>query len=129
MKERKDIEEAFAAEAKRRFDESVDRLDGETRSRLNRSRHLALAELESRRPAYWTRWLPATGVAAAAVIALVLWTGSPPIDDPVSPAMASDIEILLTEDSLEMLEDLEFYSWIDLDEETDEALEPENHVG
>jgi len=41
--------------------------------------------------------------------------------------VASDMEILLTEDSLEMLEDLEFYSWIDLDEEL--STEPENHVG
>jgi hypothetical protein len=43
--------------------------------------------------------------------------------------MATDIEILLTEDSLEMLEDLEFYSWIELSDETDEGMEPANNVG
>jgi hypothetical protein len=39
------------------------------------------------------------------------------------------MEILLTEDSLEMLEDLEFYSWIDLDGDSTEAEEPTNNVG
>jgi hypothetical protein len=130
MTGRKDTctEAAFAENAKRRFDESVAGLDGETRSRLNRSRHAALAELDSGRPA-WARWLPAAGVAAGAAVALLLWTGDPPVEDLASPAIASDIEILLTEDSLEMLEDLEFYSWIDLDEESDEASAPQNHVG
>ena len=66
---------------------------------------------------------------AAAVLAVVLWTGTPGTDDLADPAVASDMEILLTEDSLEMLEDLEFYSWIDLDEELEELPQPENHVG
>ncbi len=130
MNERTDVtaEDAFAEKAKQRFDESVARLDGETQSRLNRSRHAALAELERARPA-WIQWLPATGVAAAAVLAVVMWTGTPGTDDLADPAVASDMEILLTEDSLEMLEDLEFYSWIDLDEELEELPQPENHVG
>jgi hypothetical protein len=130
MNERTDVtaEEAFAKKAKQRFDESVARLDGETQSRLNRSRHAALAELENGRPA-WVQWMPATGIAAAAVLAVVVWTGMPVTDELASPDVASDMEILLTEDSLEMLEDLEFYSWIDLDEELEALPQPENHVG
>ena len=38
------------------------------------------------------------------------------------PADVTDMEILLGEDSIEMLEDLEFYAWIDM-------LEQENDVG
>jgi hypothetical protein len=38
------------------------------------------------------------------------------------PAEVTDMEILLGEDSIEMLEDLEFYAWIDM-------LEQENDVG
>jgi hypothetical protein len=130
MNERNDIsaEDAFAEKAKQLFDESVDGLDGETRSRLNRGRHAALAELDTARPA-WIRWAPAAGVTAAAVMALVMWTGNPVVDDLGLPAAATDMEILLTEDSLEMLEDLEFYSWIELAEDTDEPLEPVNNVG
>ena len=117
----------FAAQAKRRFDESVERIDGATQSRLTRARHAALARAASARPG-WHQWAPAAGVAAAAVVAVVVWTGNPTIDGTGSPEVA-DIEILLTEDSLEMLEDLEFYSWIDLEDASESLPEPENNVG
>lgn len=110
--------DAFVEQAKKHFDESVENLDGATRSQLNRARQAALAELETGGRG-WLDWAPAVGVAAAAIVALVLWTGNPPTDTLTPPAANTDIEILLTEDSLEMLENLEFYSWIDLDEETD----------
>lgn len=130
MSKRKDNadEGAFVERAKQHFDESVANLDGETRSRLNRGRQAALAEIASGGRA-WLEWAPAAGVAAAAVVAVVLWTGSPPTDELTPSSASTDIEILLTEDSFEMLEDLEFYSWIELDDETDETLQPGGHVG
>ncbi len=130
MNERKDMvaDKAFAEKAKQLFDESVEGLDGQTRSRLNRGRQAALEELETVRPA-WVQWAPAAGVAAAAVVAVVLWSGNLPVDQLTPDASAADFEILLTEDSFELLEDLEFYSWIDLDEDADAALEPEDIVG
>ncbi len=107
-------DEELARQAKELFDDSVERLDAATLSRLNRSRHEALAELERTKPVgQWARWMPATGVAAAAVVAVVVWQGvatEGPL--PVTNSV-TDFEILLGEDSLEMLEDLEFYSWID----------------
>ena len=42
-------------------------------------------------------------------------------------AAGSDFEMLIDENSLEMLEELEFYSWIDLEEEGLQV--PENNVG
>ena len=111
-------DEAFVGQAKKHFDESVANLDAATRSRLNQGRQAALAELGTG-TSPWVQWAPAAGVAAAAVVAVVLWTGSPPVDELAPPTASADIEILLTEDSFEMLEDLEFYSWIDLEEETD----------
>ncbi len=130
MNERKDTaaDEAFAEKAKQLFDESVENLDGETRSRLNRGRQAALEQLAAGKPV-WVQWAPAAGVAAAAVFAVVLWTGNQPVDELTPEATASDFEILLTEDSFEMLEDLEFYSWIDLDEEPEETPEDEDVVG
>jgi len=118
----------LAERAKRRFDESVAGLDGETRSRLNRARHAALAELGTPRPA-WSVWLPAGGIATAAIVAVMFWSAGPP--DPLTdaPAVVTDMEILLTEDSLEMLEELEFYSWMDLDSEPESAPEASNNVG
>ena len=130
MNERSKIttDDAFAQEAKLLFDQSVDDLDGETRSKLNRGRQAALAELSTggRR---WTQWAPAGGVAVAAVAALVVWTGSLRVPELDALAVASDLEILLTEDSLEMLENLEFYSWIEFDGETSETETPTNNVG
>ena len=124
-------DDAFVEKASQLFDASVDGLDGETRSKLNRGRQAALAELQTggRR---WTQWVPAGGVAVAAVAALIVWSMSLQVPELDAPGVASDMEILLTEDSLEMLEDLEFYSWIDLDGETTDEIEaegPANNVG
>jgi len=106
-------DETFAKKAKAAFDASVDELDAATLSRLNRGRHAALAELA--RPKHqWSRWMPATGVAAAVLVAVVLLQTSSVVNEVVGPASVTDMEILLGEDSIEMLEDLEFYSWIDV---------------
>ena len=105
----------FGKKAKAAFDASVNELDAATLSKLNAGRHKALEELK--RPTYqWSRWAPATGVAAAALLA-VMWLQSPTaVHDLTGPVNVTDMEILLGEDSIEMLEDLEFYSWIDVAE-------------
>lgn len=117
MKERDD-DMAFEARAKAHFDDSVDALDGRTLSRLNRSRQAALAELAPRRRATrWARWLPATGVVAAALVTVMVLRGPDAGDRDDTAVTASDFELLLDErmdeQSLEMLEELEFYSWLD----------------
>lgn len=117
--------DAFAAQAKKHFDESVENLDAATRSRLNQGRQAALAAVSTAGNP-WGKWAPAFGVAAAAVVAVVIWTGNPATEPFTPPTANADIEILLTEDSFEMLEDLEFYSWIDLE---DEPGEPDGNVG
>lgn len=113
-------EQQLAEQAKRLFDGSVEQLDAATLSRLNQGRHAALEELHrSRSTSAWVRWLPATGVAAAAVVTVMVMRGPTGVDIPVEPDVAADFEILLEEESLEMLEELEFYSWLeasDLDE-------------
>ena len=122
MNDRDDIvndDDPLVGRAKTLFDESVDDIDAATLSRLNRNRHEALERSARRRLAGpWMQWLPAAGVAAAAVFAVAVWTGDPSLDELTPPAAASDLEILLEGDELEMLEDLEFYSWIDLEGES-----------
>jgi hypothetical protein len=112
------------------FDESVDSLDGQARSRLNRGRQAALAELDSGTVSLgrWTRWAPAAGAAVVAVVAVVLLHGSPDMDQFVNPEAAQldgDFELLIAEDSFDMLLELEFYSWVDIDA----AMEDESGMG
>jgi hypothetical protein len=103
-------DEQLAQQAKDAFDRSVEGLDAATLSRLNRGRQAALAELES--PSrQWLRWMPATGVAAATLLVMMTYRGPAEIDAINAPA--SDLDILFSEESIEMLEDLEFYSWLD----------------
>ena len=66
--------------------------------------------------------MPAGGLAAAAVVAVVVWQGATVEHSAPAAGSAADFEIMLSEDSLDMLEDLEFYSWIDtanLDSDSD----------
>lgn len=102
------------AEAKALFDDSVERLDGATLSRLNQGRHAALEELRRPGAVRWRRWAPATAVAAAAVVALVMVNGPGGPGVVTDPVTASDFEMLLEADSLEMLEDLEFFTLLDM---------------
>ena len=107
-------EKDLAVQAKALFDDSVERLDAATLSRLNQGRQKALEEVRVAGPAgQWARWVPAGGLAAAAVVAVVVWQGAPVETSAPAAGSAADFEIMLSEDSLDMLEDLEFYSWID----------------
>ncbi len=102
----------FAAQAKSVFDASVERLDAAALSRLNQGRHAALEQLAGgRHRAAWVRWVPAGGIAAAALVSIIVMRGPELESMPVE--VVSDFEILLQGESLEMLEDLEFYSWMD----------------
>ncbi|MDH5618764.1 MAG: hypothetical protein OEZ11_08985 [Gammaproteobacteria bacterium] len=115
----KKSDEQLAQEAKALFDASVDELDAATLSRLNRSRHRALEAAHSPRSAL-LRFAPAAGVAAAVLIAVMVALPGPRQVE-VMPAAVADLDILLGEDSIEMLEELEFYSWLDVIDEGDDV--------
>ena len=63
---------AFERRSKALFDESVEQLNGNLRSRLNQARHAALAQAQGSRTRRF--WVPAAGLTAAAVVAAVLVT-------------------------------------------------------
>ncbi|MEL7185320.1 MAG: hypothetical protein AAFN50_02650 [Pseudomonadota bacterium] len=102
-------DEKLEQSAKRLFDESVDGLDAATLSRLNRGRQAAL-EASGGGRSRWLLWAPATGVAAAAVVAAVMLQVP---NTNVIDAAPADLDIILAEESIEMLEELEFYAWLD----------------
>ena len=137
----KKTDERLARDAQRLLRQSAEELDAATNARLKRVRRNALAEYDrrGRRPAWFRAgWQPALGAAAVfatASIAVVLWVGRVP--GPVPPAAApppasaaveppEDLEVVLVDDeNLEMIEDLEFYDWLDSDPAMEAAPDPE----
>lgn len=117
-------DDAFTRTAGDLLRQSAAGIDATTASRLNRARQAALAELPRRRQR--SPWLlPVLSTAAVGALAVGLWLGQGP--GPERPATSStlslaptiesaaDMELLLAADNLEMLEDLEFYAWLDAD--------------
>jgi hypothetical protein len=109
----------FAKAAGELLRRSADDIDGATASRLNRARQAALGEMPGRRAG--PGWLvPALSTAAVGALAVGLWLNRSAAPElPAGPATvvesAGDMDLLLAADSLEMLEDLEFYAWLDAD--------------
>ena len=112
------------------FDESVSSLDPQTRSKLTQARYRALEELEGSAPAGWRpRWIPAGVLAAGVLVVVMLWQGQPAVS-PEAPvfdvAALSDLEIILGDGDLGLLQELEFYAWLD---EQAEIVTPESAEG
>lgn len=96
------------------FDQSVESLDAASRSRLTRARARALEELQHRRLAWSSTWLPAGAAAAAALAAVMLWQGEHGTAPATTPAFAAleDLDIVAGGEDLAMFdEDEEFYAW------------------
>jgi len=113
---------------RRRLDEDVDALDSATLSRLEQARRLALAAAtQPRRP--WRRigwldsrpagdWLIPAGAFASVVataLALTLMVSAP--EHGVARA-ADDLELISAGEELELYENLEFYQWLEIREQT-----------
>ena len=112
------------------FDESVSSLDPQTRSKLTQARYRALEELEGSAPAGGRpRWIPACVLAAGVLVVVMLWQGQPAVS-PDTPAFdvaaLSDLEIILGDGDLGLLQELEFYAWLD---EQAEIVTPESAEG
>jgi len=110
----RELEAAWVGQTKAVLDQSAEALDAATVSRLNQARRAALA----RRPARQHWFLPA-GLASACVLllAVLTWHAYRPgtSDDAIFPkaATSGDIELVSSDDSLEFYQDLEFYAWLD----------------
>jgi len=99
-------ERDFEQQVREALEASAEHLDAHVRSRLTQARHAALDELQrrARRP----MWLiaPAAGIAAAAILAVVLWAPWSTVQDPVNATALTafattpqdDLDFLLGED-------------------------------
>jgi len=99
------------------LEESVLRIDGRIRSRLNQARQAAVAD--ARRPTFWRFFtlVPTAGAAAAALLmTLVLWHRQPQMELPVvegAHSTVEDLDLLADSEGLDLLEggDNSFYEW------------------
>ena len=109
------------------LEESIQRVGGHARSRLNQARHAALAEAARQRwylparVAAWIRrpllWMPASGaVAAAVLVSFVLWPPHAPQGYPaaeVNHTTVEDLDLLADRDGMDLMQggDGQFYEW------------------
>lgn len=113
------------------FDASVAELNANIRSRLTQARHAAVAAMARQRtPWAFRRWMPATGMVAAALTgAIVLLTHTTP-PQPFRDALAADdMTLLLEGDNLDLIEEMEFYAWLDSETLLETDSDPAGQTG
>lgn len=94
------------------FEDSVERLDAQTRSKLTQARNRALDEVKHGATRRRWIWAPAGGVAFAAIVAVVLGWGGLRSGGENDAVAFEDIDIVTDSESFEMLQDVEFYTWL-----------------
>ena len=104
-------ENVFLQQSKKLLDDSADALDAATLSRLNQARQKAL---DTRRSNLFTGGRIGIVFASfsVAVIVALLWTTTPLQQPETLAQQYEDIDMLIAEADLELLEDLEFVSWL-----------------
>ena len=95
------------------LDQSVEHLDGATLSRLTQARNQALdSARRSRHSAWWS--VGGLATAAALVLAIAVTLRTPETVDTPPVTGFEDLELLATED-LDLVEDLDFYLWLEVE--------------
>ncbi len=94
----------------RQLDSAAQSIDAATRSRLNLARQQALRQGRPRAHSGWA-WGGGLATAGATVLAFTLWYQNPEAGLAPDP-MIEDIDILAAEEDLELIEELEFYHWL-----------------
>ena len=113
-----DKDDNFARRARELFLESTGKLDPRVQARLSEARRLAVdAMAPGKAPGYSFGWhVPASALALAIVGVIVgaLWTGgtSSPASAPFTAAN-TDAPLIMTSDNLDMYADLDFYQWME----------------
>jgi hypothetical protein len=106
------IDARLEQRSKSLLEQSANELDASTRSKLTQARHAALEELSrSRRNPAW-RWAPVAAMVAVAAILVTI-----PARDgsrPESPALLlEDFDLVADAENLELMQEVEFYAWLD----------------
>lgn len=105
---------ALEQRSKALFDASVTHLEAGIRSRLTQARHAAVDTLKQPEPFALRKWVPVAGAAAIALaVTVVLFTGVA-LQRPSEVTLAADdLALLLEDDNLDLIEEIDFYTWLD----------------
>ncbi len=108
-------ESGWIAQVREHLDQNVRDLDAATASRLNRARQTALDAGLRRNRAWWLPFALATATAMLLAVTVTLRSPDSTVQAPTlaAPAVADDFELLAGGEDLEMIEDLEFYAWLE----------------
>jgi Protein of unknown function (DUF3619) len=113
----KKSEEEFLTEVRTTLDRSTENLGPETLRRLRTARFEALELAGAGRFSWFRlhRWITAGGLTTITVLALgiSLWLGAPVQNPPLR--QPDDLEILASQDQLDLYKDLDFYRWLAAD--------------
>ncbi len=107
----------FERRSREALTQSAEGLSAEMRSRLTQARFKAVEEARKPTAPLWIRALvPAGGLAAAAVVALLAWNGATGNGGrlPSDSGRGDALEVIAMADDYDLLEnDVEFYQWLD----------------
>lgn len=114
-----DRDDSLERSAARAYRDAARDLDPATSAALARARREALAGAGRVAPAWWAAPVALTTGAAAIAVGLVMTRQPVPSATPLPVAgSAAEVEILLADESLDMIEELEFYLWLETEPDT-----------
>ncbi|HEY6008340.1 MAG TPA: DUF3619 family protein [Geobacteraceae bacterium] len=118
-----DRDRITAEKIRQKLDAGASRLDAGTLARLQEARLRALTSARRDRRGrlslpFVPRWMTAGGLAAAAVVILSVsfWVATPRTPLPIQ--QTDEVEILTSQEHLDLYADLEFYRWLAADDQS-----------
>ena len=103
-------EQEFVAQINEALDASVDRIDAETCQKINSARQRALAQ-QKPNPFLASNWGKAIFATAVSIFVAVLVVKTQ-IQTSFEEVDLEDMELMAAKDTLDMYEELEFYTWL-----------------
>ena len=108
-------EQDFIAQINEALDASVDRIDVKTRQKLNAARRNALTQQKQKvfLVSNWSKAIFATALSVfVAVLVVKTHNPFPQGQDVIEEENIEALDLIAAQDTLDMYEELEFYSWL-----------------
>lgn len=125
MSESDERERDFERRSREALAASAQALPADVRSRLTQARFKALEELRQPASPAWIRaWVPAGGLVAAAVVAVLAWHGATHPGGLSAEGNSEAFEVVAMADDYDLLQDdVEFYQWLDSEPEVESVAD------